>query len=135
LEKDITSALSRAIKIKKAVVEADEREGGLRRILNFGHTLGHGIEALGGFTHGECVSLGMLPMCTSPVKERLINLLSSVGLPTSAKLDTKKVLEIARSDKKASGDEVFAVFVDSIGEGRIEKVKFSNLAERMKAFQ
>jgi 3-dehydroquinate synthetase len=74
-------------------------------------------------------------MCTSEVKERLINLLSSVGLPTSAKLDTEKVLEIARSDKKASGDEVFAVFVDSIGEGRIEKVKFSNLAERMKAFQ
>ena len=135
LDKDITSALSRAIRIKKAVVEADERESGPRRILNFGHTIGHGIEALGGLTHGECVSLGMLPMCSSEVRERLVKLLSSVGLPTGAHIDLEKALEFARSDKKASGDEVFAIFVDTVGEGRIEKIKFSDLVWRMKAFQ
>ena len=135
LEKDIISALSRALKIKKAVVEADEREGGLRRILNFGHTLGHGIEASGVLTHGECVALGMLPMCSDDVKERLVKLLSSVGLPTSADLDKERVLEFARSDKKASGDGVYAVFVNRIGEGEIKKISFSDLAERLKAFQ
>ena len=135
LEKDLLSAITRGLIIKKTVVEADERESGLRRILNFGHTLGHGIEALGGLTHGECVSLGMLPMCSSEVKERLVKLLSSVGLPTGAHIDLEKALEFARSDKKASGDEIFAIFVDTVGEGRIEKIKFSDLVWRMKAFQ
>ena len=62
------------LKIKKNVVESDERESGIRKILNFGHTLGHAIEAeeeMRGFYHGECVALGMLPVISSALKSRL----------------------------------------------------------------
>ena len=61
-----------ALRIKKRVVEEDEKEHGLRRALNFGHTLGHGIESMhaeNGLLHGECVALGMIPMCSVPVRE------------------------------------------------------------------
>ena len=71
-EKDISEVILRALTIKKLVVEADEREGSLRKILNFGHTFGHGIEARGGLYHGECVALGMLPMASASVRERLV---------------------------------------------------------------
>ena len=57
--------ITRSLKIKKAVVEQDEKEQGLRKILNFGHTIGHGVESferLNGLYHGECVALGMIPM-------------------------------------------------------------------------
>ena len=59
--------IERALRIKGSVIEQDEKEQGLRRALNFGHTLGHGIESLyeeNGLYHGECVALGMLPMCS-----------------------------------------------------------------------
>jgi 3-dehydroquinate synthase len=61
----------RSLLIKKAVVEADEREGGLRKVLNFGHTIAHAIESINGlekYYHGECVGIGMLPMCSQKVR-------------------------------------------------------------------
>ena len=59
--------IEKSIKIKRDVVEKDEKEASLRRVLNFGHTLAHGIEAQGSLYHGECVALGMLPMCSPEV--------------------------------------------------------------------
>ena len=83
-------------RIKARVVEQDEREGGLRQILNFGHTLGHAVEALAGYSsrllHGEAVSLGMaaaaristrMGLCRPEDVERLIRLLERFGLPVS----------------------------------------------------
>lgn len=63
------------LKIKKSVVEQDETESGLRKILNFGHTIGHGIESAlsPNLYHGECVALGMLPMCEGEARVRLQN--------------------------------------------------------------
>jgi 3-dehydroquinate synthase len=135
IEKDLTSAIKRGLMIKKAVVEADECETGLRRILNFGHTLGHGIESLGGLTHGECVALGMLPMCSAEVRERLINVLSGVGISTKAPEDIKNTFDFIKADKKASGDEIYTVFVDTIGDGKIEKISFSDLFCRIRNFK
>ena len=59
---NVEAAIEAALKIKIHVVENDEKETGLRRVLNFGHTLGHGIESNTEFLHGESVALGMLPM-------------------------------------------------------------------------
>lgn len=117
LEADLPEILSRAIGIKKAVVEKDPKEGGLRRVLNFGHTLGHAIESFeaGRLFHGECVALGMLA-CSSPaVRERLAAVLEKYGLPTKTRAGATDLLPFLIHDKKASATGVTAVFVEEIG--------------------
>ena len=118
----------RSIKIKKAVVEADECERGIRKILNLGHTLGHGIEAVSGgaLYHGECVAIGMLPVCSDKVKERLIPLLKKVGLPTHFEGDINAATSLISRDKKNNKDKLSAIFVDEIGSCRIEKMNPSD---------
>jgi 3-dehydroquinate synthase len=130
---DIAQVIVRALQIKKDVVEKDEREAGLRRILNFGHTLGHGIEALGELYHGECVALGMIPMCTKEVRTRLIKLLCEMGLPTEFNGELDKTLEFMKHDKKCDGDMTYAIFVDKPGSYRIEKMPHSALVKHIKS--
>ena len=121
LERIVTDSL----KIKKRVVEQDEREGGLRKILNFGHTFGHAVEAeeeMRGFYHGECVAIGMTVTSSDEVRERLIRVLSKLGLPTEYKGDIDKALSFISHDKKCEGDGVSVIFVDAPGSFRIEKI-------------
>ncbi|MBR5524366.1 MAG: 3-dehydroquinate synthase [Clostridia bacterium] len=108
----------RSLLIKKAVVEADEREGGLRKVLNFGHTLGHAFESVGAlqtYYHGECVALGMLPMCAPAVRGRLEAVLKRLNLPTQWSGDMAALLEACRHDKKADGDKITLVYVPDVG--------------------
>ena len=124
-ESNIDVIIERSLRIKKAVVEQDERETGLRRVLNFGHTLGHGIEGaeeLHGLYHGECVALGMLPMCSEQVRARLSPVLKNIGLPYEIKGDLEKMLAIAAHDKKCDGGEISVVYVDEIGRFEILKM-------------
>ena len=135
IEEDIENIIFRALLIKKNVVEIDEKESGLRKILNFGHTLGHGIEALSKDTvlyHGECVALGMLPMCAPSVRKRLQPLLNKVGLPTEFNGDIDSAIKLISHDKKAHGDHVDAVFVDEIGKYRIESISIDALSKIIK---
>ena len=127
LEK-IETVIERSLRIKKAVVEEDEKEKGLRRILNFGHTLGHGIEAAseGALYHGECVALGMLPMCAPDVRARLVGVLQSIGLPTKCEGDLETILHFTTHDKKCEGTSVNVVFVDKIGSYRIQKMPLAD---------
>ena len=121
----IEEIITKSLMIKKAVVEADEREGGLRRILNFGHTLGHAIEAqeeMGGLYHGECVAIGMTVCVSYEVKTRLIPLLKRVGLPYEYGGDLEAALRFISHDKKCEGKRISVVFVDEIGSYRIEKM-------------
>lgn len=129
---DIQKLIIRALLIKKSVVEADEREGSLRRILNFGHTFGHGVEAVSGLYHGECVAIGMLPMCSPAVRKRLIPVLREMGLPTGFDGNIEGALDFMRHDKKGEGDFTYAVFSDEIGGFRIEKLPFETLAEHIR---
>ena len=114
-ENDLVTALSRALAVKKAVVEQDEKESGLRRVLNFGHTVGHGIESVTGLLHGECVALGMIPMCAPAVRERLIPVLTRLGLQTAVEADPDKIYAALLHDKKAAGGRITAVLVNEIG--------------------
>lgn len=124
LSREIDDIIARALAIKIAVVEGDVREQGARRVLNFGHTLGHAVESLseGGRYHGECVALGMIPMCEGEVRERLIPLLAKCGLPTS--LDTlperEALLRAIGHDKKAQGEEICAVTVPFVGQYQLQ---------------
>lgn len=128
--------IARAIKAKKYVVEQDEKEKGLRRALNFGHTVGHGIESVYGdrFFHGECVSLGMLPMCSERAEKRIRASLERLGLPTKFEYDIDRVFEAVSHDKKGEGDSVNAVFVDEIGSHRIEKITYGALKKRVENY-
>ncbi len=124
----IDEIVVRSLMIKKNVVEADEFESGLRRILNFGHTFGHGIEAcegLSGLYHGECVALGMLPMCSKDVRDRLIPVLKKLKLPTSYTGNTENALGYVTHDKKCDGGSIEVIFVDRIGDCRREKMPLS----------
>lgn len=123
-----------SLKIKAAVVEQDEKEQGLRKILNFGHTIGHGIESfegLHGLYHGECVALGMIPMCAPSVRARLIPVLKKLNLPVNIALEEEKIVEAMAHDKKAMEGGVTCVLVDEIGACRLEKLSLDQLRERL----
>ena len=114
---NIETIIEKSLCVKKKVVEEDEKEKGLRKVLNFGHTIGHGVEAQKelGLYHGESVALGMIPMCSESVRARLLKVLSKLSLPTGANLDAESVMSAIRHDKKAKGDFVTAVYVENVG--------------------
>lgn len=116
-EERIDEVIERSLRVKKRVVEEDEKETGLRKVLNFGHTVGHGIEAsaFGELYHGECVALGMIPMCGASVKGRVISALEKTGLPVSYPFDREKVREALSHDKKSDTKGITAVFCREIG--------------------
>ena len=128
--------IENALRTKKYVVEQDEKEQGLRRTLNFGHTLGHGIEALqgeDGLYHGECVALGMLPMCSPEVRERLVKVLERLELPVRCDAEVSRVMEAAVHDKKASGNTITAILVEKAGSCLEKKMTPEELAARYTA--
>ena len=110
------------------MVEQDEKEAGLRRVLNFGHTLGHGIEAQGGLYHGECVALGMLPLCSQSVRNRLLPVLKKYGLPCENTADREKVLSAVAHDKKRAGDTLRIVTVEQVGSYEIKEIAFEDFS-------
>lgn len=124
----LQEVVSRSCMIKKAIVEVDETERGLRRILNFGHTIGHAIEAESGYSisHGEAVSMGMVAEAALSEKlrhlprqerERIEMLLRSYGLPQRipASLATERILFRIGLDKKRRGGAVPFVLLKKIG--------------------
>jgi 3-dehydroquinate synthase len=127
-----TAALSHAVRrsceIKAWVVGQDERESGLRAILNFGHTFGHAIEAgmgYGQWLHGEAVGCGMvmaahlsrlLGLVDEAFVRRLVQLIARAGLPVSGpNLAAERYLELMRVDKKAEGGQIRFVVIEAPG--------------------
>lgn len=118
---NIEPAIEAALRIKINIVEKDEKESGLRRVLNFGHTLGHGIESSSEFLHGEAVALGMLPMCGGEMRQRLTAVLRKANLPTACNSNIEEVMETAMHDKKSGDGFVLTVHVDAPGSFRFER--------------
>lgn len=130
---DIDTVIARSIKIKQSVVETDEKESGLRKVLNFGHTIGHAIESnTPSLYHGECVALGMLPMCSENVRKRLITVLEKLDLPVAVKCENIKIIESMSHDKKMSGDTISVIMVESVGKFNITNLKFTDFVNRIK---
>ncbi|MBM3270642.1 MAG: 3-dehydroquinate synthase, partial [Candidatus Sericytochromatia bacterium] len=119
--------IARACELKAQVVAADEREGGLRRILNFGHTVGHAIEAVAGYgniLHGEAVAIGMVAAarlgalagtCGAGVAEKLAAVLGAAGLPTATDLSPDRLVAAMATDKKVADGRVSWVLPTAIG--------------------
>lgn len=132
---NIDTIIERSLKIKRDVVEKDEKEGGLRKILNFGHTLAHAIESENGMEnlyHGECVALGMIPMCSEGVRERLIPVLHKLNLPTSTDFETETIISAMRHDKKLMGDKITVIFVPEVGKYEMREMPFERFATEIK---
>jgi 3-dehydroquinate synthase len=127
LEEPATAYLIwRNVALKSAVVQADERESGIRAFLNFGHTLGHAIEASDyRLLHGEAVALGMRAAaalgvmtgsCGAPEGEEIERLIDRFGLPSSSPLDDARVIDLLGSDKKrVAGRQRFVLPLDGGG--------------------
>ncbi len=136
IESNMDEIIIRSLNIKKNVVEQDEKESGLRKILNFGHTIGHGIESSEGMSqlyHGECVALGMIPMCGEAIRPRVIEILKKCNLYREIKYDWEKITEAAFHDKKADGDTVTVTRVNEIGSFVLTTMKCLEVIEMAKA--
>ncbi len=123
--------IAAAVRIKTAVVAADERESGLREVLNFGHTIGHGLEHATDYrlAHGAATAIGMIAesrmarragVLEPEAEDRLHSLIDAIGLPkrTSGKVERARVLAALGSDKKARGGEARFVMLEAIGRVR-----------------
>lgn len=134
-----TRAIRRSVALKARVVRDDEREKGRRRVLNLGHTIGHGLEAAAGFgalRHGEAVALGMLAAARLgarvEVEERLTALLGKLGLPTDLDVAlTPEVFALAGHDKKRDGDAVRFLVPGMPGDVVEERIPLADLPGRI----
>lgn len=125
-----------SVQIKVDVVEADEKEKGERRKLNFGHTFAHAIEKQSGMLHGEAVSIGMvlaaelsvkLGILTPEEKDRIARLLESLHLPVSINADLMTLYNAMKQDKKREGDSIHLVLLEKIGSAVVKKVTYHQL--------
>ena len=123
--------------IKSDVVKADEFETGERKLLNFGHTLGHAIENMYKFSHGQAISIGMTAACELSADltgfrdtELVVNLLSRYGLPTYTEYDKPKAFDILRMDKKKDADNMNFVLLKSIGKAIVYPIPIVELEKR-----
>lgn len=132
LQGDLQLIVQSALIVKRDITEKDPKEQGLRKVLNFGHTIGHAVESAQGgkLLHGECVGIGMLPMCSQKVRQRLEKVLEKYNLPTSANCDKEELLKFMLHDKKSEGDKICAVIVDAPGAWRFEEMTAQEILDR-----
>ena len=130
---DIDTIITRSIELKRDVVQQDERESNLRKILNFGHTIGHAIESAYGlntYLHGECVAMGMLFFIEDKtLKQRVLNIYKKLDLPQVPDYDTATLLEYVTHDKKSNHNTVSTVLVEQSGSYIIKELSFKEIQE------
>jgi 3-dehydroquinate synthase len=145
-EAALAVAVRRSCEVKAKVVGEDEREGGIRAILNFGHTFGHAIESglgYGEWLHGEAVGCGMvmaadlstrLGLLSEASRERIVKVTREAKLPTRApSLGEDRYIDLMRVDKKAEGGEIKFVLLKKIGEAVITGVPEADLRATLAA--
>lgn len=143
ISENSSEIIEQCVKIKGRVVEADEKEAGLRKILNFGHTMGHAIEMYSdfGISHGKAVAIGMLIVTKAfelhgftpkGTFDELRNLIEAKGFQTETKAPLEELCRLAMSDKKTSGDSIDLVYLKQIGEAGIYNIKLNELYDFIK---
>jgi 3-dehydroquinate synthase len=137
----LAKLIRRNVVIKSKVVEKDEFEKGDRRLLNFGHTLGHAIEKCYELSHGQAISIGMVAASMLSEQftpftdtDRIIATLKKYGLPTLydasgalAEFDAKEVMNVLRKDKKKEKDTMNYILLNKIGEGVVRPIPVTEL--------
>ena len=135
-EEVITHMVFESVKIKAAVVEADEREKGERRLLNFGHTFAHALEKMTNTLHGKAVSAGLvlaarvsqkMGMLSPDDVELIRSVIASYGLPTEPEIPVQDLFQAMKQDKKREGDSIHLVLLEKIGNAVTRKISFYEL--------
>jgi 3-dehydroquinate synthase len=136
----LAQLIERNIVIKSDIVEQDEFEDRDRKLLNFGHTLGHAIENVFTLLHGHAVSVGMVAaaeisvdegLLTAAKKERIVKLLKQYHLPVSISIRNRHedVLKNLKLDKKRSSTDISFILLEDIGKARIKPISISKISE------
>lgn len=132
----LTEVVTMSVSVKVDIVQQDEHESGIRRLLNFGHTLGHAIERDKKILHGEAVALGMmlaarlshtLGYLTIKEVSSLEEVISAAGLPVDMNTDPDKIYDNIRKDKKKSGAKIHFVLLDEPGRAFVREIPLSEL--------
>lgn len=137
---DYQYVIERCISIKKSVVEVDERDSGLRQILAFGHTVGHGLEKLSAFSipHGQAVASGMviearaaykMGLTENDLSGELVQILTDLGFKLDVKYNADDIYHYALMDKKIFGDQITMVIPETFGKCRLQKISLTELQE------
>ncbi len=140
---DLEDIIYRCVDAKRKIVENDEFDNGERQLLNLGHTFGHAVEKLSGFTvsHGKGVAIGMVLAAKFAFKvgvskedltPEIINILKSVNLPVSCNYAVKDMLSVTALDKKRRGNNINLILPESIGRAVIVKYTLSEFGEIFK---
>lgn len=133
---ELSQLVQSNVKIKLKIVRNDEFETGERRLLNFGHTLGHALENNYNLSHGHAISIGMV--CAAKVSNQisgfknvvdLISLLKQYGLPVSTAFDKKVVVKTMQLDKKKSGEKIKCILLKKIGEAFVQPLSTDQIME------
>lgn len=137
----LADIIERNVKIKTAVVVEDEFETGDRKLLNFGHTIGHAIENMHQLLHGHAISIGMVAACNLSEQltglhfdeaKRIVLLLAKYHLTVDIETDDEKVFQILKMDKKRSGNEMNFILLKKIGEAVIQPIELKLLHQHLK---
>jgi 3-dehydroquinate synthase len=140
-KKSICELIRRNVIIKNKVVQRDEFEKGERRLLNFGHTLGHALENQYDLSHGQAIAIGMSCACYISEKlnkfketQRVIKVLEKYNLPTHAAFDKEKAFEVMKMDKKRERKELNYILLEKIGKGVVKQIELKTLAQIINKF-
>lgn len=138
IEACLDEIIYRSLMVKKAIVEQDENEASLRKLLNLGHTYGHAYESYyeGRYLHGECVAMGMMTIIQDEeIRTRLGKVLKMLDLPISCDADKGRIAEFVMSDKKAAGNHIEIAQVDEIGKAHLETWSIGKLRDMLETVQ
>ena len=127
------SIITKAIEVKKKIVEDDPYEEDHRRVLNLGHTIGHAIEALNfkKISHGEAIALGMIPFLSSKIKEEVKNIIKNYFKEINLNLDKNELINLINKDKKIKGNDLYVVFANDYEDCVITKITIDKLMEKL----
>jgi 3-dehydroquinate synthase len=137
----LAALIERNVAIKTTVVVNDEFEQGERKLLNFGHTIGHAIENMHRLPHGHAISIGMVAACNLSEKlnefhfseaKRVLQLLVKYHLPVDVETEYEKVFEVLKMDKKRSKNEMSFILLSKIGEAVIKSIPLEELHKHLK---
>ncbi|MBK9463550.1 MAG: 3-dehydroquinate synthase [Chitinophagaceae bacterium] len=139
-QKNICDLIQRNTIIKTKVVQKDEFERGERRLLNFGHTLGHALETQYELLHGQAISIGMTYACHISEQlagfkqtEKVVSVLEKYNLPTYASFNKQKVFDVLKMDKKRERKEMNYVLLEKIGRGVVKSISLKQLEKIISA--
>lgn len=138
----LSSLVAKCVDWKNKIVLADERESGMRKLLNFGHTTGHAIETVNNIPHGHAVALGMLIACNLSVQKgldenvlhQLKQLFEKYNLPTSIDTDVHGLIQVLRMDKKRTDNGIDFILLKDIGSAYIETIDEQQIKNAIEIF-